>query len=194
MTGWMKRGVLVLVAGAAVIAAAGCGSSAVSYKAGPGPGSGEIASPAAGSQGGSSSVASPGPAAQSSPATHTASTTHPTPAASPTGYPQYVGSPAPLTVSLSAACLTPGQTETLTLRTKGGYSYSFNTQYADGNNGRNVGGWGYGLAPSTGTVVSSWVISPKAAPGTATVFVAVEAPDGRSNAFRQPTFKVASSC
>lgn len=98
-----------------------------------------------------------------------------------------------MTATLAAKCVTRGSTQTLTIRTGGGYSYSFNTQYADGNNGKYVGGWGYGVVPPNGVVVSTWVIGNDAAYGTATVFAAAVAGNG-ANSFRQPTFTVAQSC
>ena len=185
----MKKLVLI----AALVLVAGCGQTARAHGApryGPGPNSGAVASPAASSASAeaaahASTASANGVAAASAPKAPQAKATP--------VYPQTLGTPVPMTATLAARCVTRGSTQTLTIRTGGGYSYSFNTQYADGNNGKYVGGWGYGVVPPNGVVIASWVIGSDAAYGTATVFAAAVAGNG-ANSFRQPTFTVAQSC
>jgi hypothetical protein len=192
MTKTLKsRIVSVAAAAAALLLVAGCGQTARAHGApryGPGPNSGSVAAaPPA--------IAAAEAQAHASPAAGGPSASQPkSPQAKPTPvYPQTLGTPVPMTATLAAKCVTRGSTQTLTIRTGGGYSYSFNTQYADGNNGKYVGGWGYGVVPPNGVVISTWVVGNDAAYGTATVFAAAVAGNG-ANSFRQPTFTVAQSC
>ncbi|HEX6489038.1 MAG TPA: hypothetical protein VF137_09260 [Candidatus Dormibacteraeota bacterium] len=117
------------------------------------------------------------------------------PSPAPTGpYPQFAPGtqPAPATATLSAACVTPGGVETLTIKTVPGYAVTFDAQYADGKDGQKYGGFGYGYASSAGTFGGTWAVAPTAPLGTVTVWVAIA--HGQYSAFREPTFTVARSC
>jgi hypothetical protein len=192
MTMLPKRMLPVVAAAAALLLAAGCGQTGRAHGApryGPGPNSGTVVAAQPANASAQAAVqATPAAGSSKAGATQPAPQTRPTPV-----YPQTLSTPVPLVATLSAQCVTRGSTQTLTIHTVGGYSYSFNTQYADGNNGKYVGGWGYGVVPPSGIVVSTWVVGNDAAYGTATVFVAAVAGNG-ANSFRQPTFKVAPSC
>ena len=184
------RFVPVIAAAAALLLATGCGQAERAHGApryGAGPNSGQVATPPPGIAAAETQVHA-SPAAGAGAAQARSPQTKATPV-----YPQTLGTPVPMTATLAARCVTRGSTQTLTIRTGGGYSYSFNTQYADGNNGKYVGGWGYGVVPPNGVVVSTWVVGNDAAYGTATVFAAAVAGIG-ANSFRQPTFTVAQSC
>lgn len=100
--------------------------------------------------------------------------------------------PAPATVAVASACVTPGGKQTLTVQSTPGFQYQFDTQYSDGKDGAVYGGVGKGNVPPNGTVSATWTVAVNAPPGQAVVYVAVAG--GHSSAFRQATFTVARSC
>jgi hypothetical protein len=86
----------------------------------------------------------------------------------------------------------PGGHQTLTVTTDAGLTVAYDTQYADGKDGRSEGGSGTGKAGADGRYTTTWVVSPSAAHGQAVVYIAISG--GQKSAFRQPTFTVAPSC
>jgi hypothetical protein len=188
-----------LGAAAAALLLAACGSDAT-----PAPASSSdtalreklqsaVASQAAGAA--SSAASRPTSSGSAHPGAATPSTTPAAsqPSATPT-VPQYAEgtTPAPAAATLSAACVTPGQSETLHLSAPPSYQVAFDTQYSDGQDGSAYGGIGQGTVSGDGQYISSWVVAPNAALGRAIVWIAVSGND--SSAFRQPEFTVASHC
>lgn len=202
----MRRSGLVAVAGATAVLATACG----------GAGHGRSAVLAADSSGNAGTTPSPSASAPGngtpsghqnppgSPSTNGtsapggAATTRPgkgQPSPDPT-YPQYVGGtvPAKATATVSAACLTRGGAQTLTVTTTGGFYISVDTQYSDGTDGRKHGGEDVGQVPPSGTYSLPFTVAPDAPLGKAIVFVALEGGHPTETAFRQPTFTVADHC
>lgn len=143
---------------------------------------------------GQSSAPAASPAAAAAAAVASKPAARPSPVPSGTPFPQFAPGtmPAPATATLSAACVTPGGLETLTIKTVAGYSVTFDAQYSDGKDGQRYGGFGYGYATSAGTFGGTWAVAPNAPLGKVIVWVAVA--HGQYSAFRQPSFTVSRSC
>lgn len=111
-------------------------------------------------------------------------------------YPQFArgSSPASVTASLSAACIQPGQPESLALHGPAGMYVAFDTQYADQKDGKAYGGVGTGRIAAAGSYSSTWTVAAGTPPGQATVFISAVDSRNNSTAFRQPTFIVAIHC
>ena len=185
----------------AALALAGCGGGAASSSdrveaasapdsAAPSPAS----TPAAASKGGSPATVGAGTGAvQSRPSAAPASGA---PAASGTSA---APSPVPthiiLDAALSATCVTPGSSLTLTVqRARAGMQVIFNTTYADGKDGTVHGGVDSTgrRTDSTGAYTQTWVVKPLAPTGQAELRVG--AVDARGYGDRTLAFRVARSC
>jgi hypothetical protein len=169
----------------AAVLLAGCSSvSAMHGDSGKTGSPGPSASAAAGAHNGTPGSGSPGQA-NSSPAGPGALKTTPG------------GSPVPerpiYSASLANSCVTPGGTQTITIKSTAGYQYAFDTEYGQGQYGSHYGGSGVGFIPAGGTYQSTWVVAAGVTPGDAVVYVSVS--DTVSvNQSGQLNFKVQPSC
>jgi len=93
---------------------------------------------------------------------------------------------------VASTCVVPGGVQTLTLHTKPGYYVAVDTQYSDGNDGRKYGGWGTAQTGPNGTYTNTWSVAATAPTGVAVVYISISG--ANSTAFRQPQFRVSTSC
>jgi len=96
------------------------------------------------------------------------------------------------TATLSASCVVPGGTETLTAHSRPGYTVAYNTRYADGKMGDSYGGYGVVPTDAAGTAVIRWTVSPSAPLGSATVSVGTG--NGGPTTTLSRSFVVAGHC
>ena len=165
-----------------------------------------------GSQGGSGSVspttsadasASPTTGATNSPGASPAGSPSPrsTKSAIPTESPLATNIPgtkaAPLTATVSSTCVTPGGTQTLTVKSTAGFQLSYGTLYPDHSTHREYGSSGVvNSLPPGGIFTLTWAIPVTAPLGTARTDVATAGKvNGETEAsFRHPYWLIATSC
>jgi hypothetical protein len=99
----------------------------------------------------------------------------------------------PLDATLSAPCVTPGGSQTLTVHGDPNWRVVFDTRYPDGKDGQVYGGIDYrGTTGASGTYLMTWTVSVAAPPGAADVEAAAVG-DGVTAHSRLP-FKIALHC
>jgi hypothetical protein len=100
----------------------------------------------------------------------------------------------PLNASLSATCVTAGQTLTLTLHAEPNMRVVFDTRYPDGKDGQVHGGMdAHGWTTANGTYTSTWTVAPGTPPGAADVEAAAVGYNYHTGHQRLP-FTVALTC